>query len=69
MAYPTESVAAANVTRRLVKMLWSRVSLSFNILTRSSADMMVVELVPVAHCGVRTVAPVKHDERDVEVGR
>src|SRR5882724_7543041 len=59
MAYPTKSAGTANTTRRLVKMLWSRVSLSFDILTWSSADTMVVESVPMAHRGVLTMAPVK----------
>ena len=54
------SVVGANMTRRLVKMLWLRVSHSAFLLCCAHADMTAVDSGPVApHQVLQTVAPVK----------
>ena len=60
MALLTRFVVGANVTRRLVKMSWSRVSHSIIVLYHPHADTTVVVSGPVApHWVCQTVAPVK----------
>jgi len=57
---PTRSVVSANVTRRPVKMSWSRVSRSAPLLFCQHADAMTVDSEPVVlRRGRQQVAPVR----------